>query len=124
MHAPERLRIEIGLQLLDGPVVGFTFHARRHNGDQTVVDGRVHDILRIHDEVAIVALHQKLSALRAELSQRRITAAIDSAAGPKKPRSDRRNPDSSSQVDRRSPARLSFPIRSVGRQRWLSPSSA
>ena len=85
MHAPERLRIEIGLQLLDGPVIRFAFHTRCHHGDQTVVNGRVNDILRIHNEVAIVALHQKLSALRAQFNQRRITAAIDSAAGPKKP---------------------------------------
>jgi hypothetical protein len=36
-------------------------------------------------KLRLFALHQKFGALRAELNQRRITAAIDSAAGPKKP---------------------------------------
>src|SRR5580658_2406011 len=63
MDAPEGIGIEIGLQLLNGAIVRLPFEIRGDHGNQSVVNSRVDHVLRVDDEIPMVALNEDLGAL-------------------------------------------------------------
>ena len=58
MYPPEEVRVEVGLQFFDRAIIRLAFELRCYDRDHALVDGRVNQILRIHDQVSVVRSEQ------------------------------------------------------------------
>jgi hypothetical protein len=62
VHPPEKIPIEIGLEVLDRAVVGVPLDIGCDQRDQAVIDGGVDQIAGVHDEIPVIGPHQQLGS--------------------------------------------------------------
>src|SRR5579884_3440494 len=64
MRPPEGVHVERGVQFLERPVIGAAFSVARDDGDQPIVDRGENQILRIHEQQALLRLHEQFHRMR------------------------------------------------------------